>query len=56
MNHRSTVFSMMVIGVMLLTLLKTPLTTASAAGKPPAKTRTPGGHSRTELATYLVIE
>ncbi len=41
MIRKSNLFSMMVIGVMMLALLKRPSSTASAAGKPPTKTPTP---------------
>src|SRR3569832_587406 len=51
MKRKSTVFSMMIIGVMMLTLLKTPLTTVNAAGKHPAKTPTPTGSTTTASDT-----
>lgn len=41
MMRKSSVFSMMVIGVMVFALLKMPSATVNAAGKPPAKTPTP---------------
>jgi hypothetical protein len=41
MIRKSNLFSMMVTGMMVLTLLKMPSSTASAAGKLPTKTPTP---------------
>jgi hypothetical protein len=47
MIRKSNVFSMMVIGVMMLALLKMPSNTVSAAGKPQTKTPTPAGPTPT---------
>jgi hypothetical protein len=50
MIRKSSVFSMMVIGVMMFALLKMPSNTVSAAGKPPTKTPTPVGPTPTAAA------
>ena len=43
MLRKTSIFSLMIIGVMLFTLLRLPASTVNAAGKPPTKTPTPGG-------------
>src|SRR5215203_930290 len=51
MIRKSKVFSLIVIGILLLTLLKLPASAVSAAGKPPTKTPTPSGPTPTVAPT-----